>query len=49
MATNTGSRPVMEKIGMKYIRTSPFEAAHFPGTEKGEVWYELTRSEWVQS
>ena len=46
MATNSGSRRVMEKIGMKYVRTIPFEAAHFPGTEQGEVWYELTRSEW---
>ncbi|MDZ7926029.1 MAG: GNAT family N-acetyltransferase [Agrobacterium sp.] len=46
-ATNTGSRRVMEKIGMKYIRTVPFKAANFPGTEHGEVWYELTRSEWI--
>ena len=48
MATNTGSRRVMEKIGMKYIRTVPFEAAHFPEAEQGEVWYELTRSEWAR-
>lgn len=47
MATNTGSRRVMEKIGMKYVHTAPCEGAHFPGTEHGEVWYELTRSEWV--
>lgn len=44
MATNTGSRRVMEKIGMKHVRTVPFEAAVFLGTEQGEVLYELTRS-----
>ena len=47
MAMNTGSRRVMEKIGMKYVRTVSFEAAHFPGSEQGEVWYELTRSAWA--
>lgn len=46
MAMNSGSRRVMEKIGMKHVRTVPFEDAVFPGTEQGEVWYELTRSEW---
>lgn len=47
MAMNIGSRRVMEKIGMKCIRTVPFDAAHFPGSEQGEVWYELTRSHWA--
>jgi RimJ/RimL family protein N-acetyltransferase len=46
MAVNHGSRRVMEKIGMNYARTVPFDSAHFPGTEHGEVWYELTRSGW---
>jgi RimJ/RimL family protein N-acetyltransferase len=46
MAMNIGSRRVMEKIGMQYVRTVPFDAAHFPGSEQGEVWYELTRSKW---
>ena len=46
MAVNHGSRRVMEKIGMTYTRTVSFNAAHFPGTEYGEVWYELTRSGW---
>lgn len=46
MATNIGSRRVMEKIGMRYDRTVPIEDATFPGTEQGEVWYEMTRSEW---
>jgi RimJ/RimL family protein N-acetyltransferase len=49
MAMNIGSRRVIEKIGMKYVRTVPFDAAHFPGSEQGEVWYELTRSEWAAS
>ena len=46
MAVNNGSRRVMEKIGMKYARTVSVDAAPFPGTEYGEVWYELTRSGW---
>ncbi|MDQ7246816.1 GNAT family N-acetyltransferase [Dongia sedimenti] len=46
MAVNHGSRRVMEKIGMRYARTSACEGAPFPGTEHGDVWYALTRSEW---
>lgn len=47
VAINHGSRRVMEKIGMRYARTVPFDDADlFPGTEHGEVWYELTRSQW---
>lgn len=46
MAVNYGSRRVMEKIGMNYARTVSFDAASFPGTEYGEVWYELARSGW---
>lgn len=46
MAVNHGSRRVMEKAGMVYSRTVPFAADAFPGTEHGEVWYELTRSQW---
>lgn len=49
MATNIGSRRVMEKIGMRHVRTVPFEAATFPGTEQGEVWYEIIRSEWERA
>jgi RimJ/RimL family protein N-acetyltransferase len=41
MAVNRGSRRVMEKLGMRHARTTPF-----PGTEHGDVWYELTRAEW---
>ena len=46
MAVNHGSRRVMEKIGMNHARTVAFDAAPFPGSEHGEVWYELTRSGW---
>jgi len=47
MAVNTASRRVMEKSGLRYIRTfhqtfdEPIE-----GTEFGEVEYALLRSEW---
>ena len=47
MAVNRGSRRVMEKIGMKHFKTTfPDFAAPIPGTEEGEVWYELLRAEW---
>jgi len=46
MAVNRGSRRVMEKLGMRHARTTPCEGAAFPGTEHGDVWYELTRAEW---
>ncbi len=47
MAVNHGSRRVMEKIGMKHVRTSfPDFPARIPGAEHGEVWYELLCSEW---
>jgi len=49
MAVNTGSRRVMEKAGMSYIRTYH---EHFddpiPGTESGEVEYAITRSDWAR-
>lgn len=47
MAVNRRSRRVMEKLGMTCTRT---DYAHWPdpipGSEQGEVWYELTRSAW---
>jgi RimJ/RimL family protein N-acetyltransferase len=46
MAVNHASRRVMEKIGMSYARTVYVEGDPFPGTEHGDVWYALTRSEW---
>jgi RimJ/RimL family protein N-acetyltransferase len=48
-AVNHGSRRVMEKIGMRYARAIPFEwPTPFPGSELGEVVYELTRADWVK-
>ena len=47
MAVNAASRRVMEKIGMRYARTVPFETPEpIAGSEHGDVWYELMRSEW---
>jgi RimJ/RimL family protein N-acetyltransferase len=47
MAVNRGSRRVMEKLGMRHARTTIFDGDPFPGTVQGEVWYEVTRSEWT--
>ncbi|MEM5470690.1 GNAT family N-acetyltransferase [Hoeflea sp. AS60] len=47
MAANHASRRVMEKIGMHYSRTVNVDFPNpIPGSEHGEVWYELTRTEW---
>jgi RimJ/RimL family protein N-acetyltransferase len=49
MAVNKGSRRVMEKIGMKHVRTDfPDFPTIIPGGEEGEVWYELLRSDWMR-
>lgn len=47
MAVNTGSRRVMEKVGMQYVRTffQPWPDP-IPGDELGDVEYELTRERW---
>ncbi|MFW5475030.1 GNAT family N-acetyltransferase [Knoellia sp. CPCC 206450] len=48
MAVNAGSRAVMEKVGLHYVRT--FDGAWdepLPGAELGEVEYELTAEEWL--
>ncbi|WP_083450623.1 GNAT family N-acetyltransferase [Luteipulveratus mongoliensis] len=48
MAVNAGSRAVMESIGLTYQRTYH---VHFdnplPGTEQGEVIYDITREQWL--
>jgi RimJ/RimL family protein N-acetyltransferase len=46
MAVNHGSRRVMEKIGMRHARTVAIDTVTFPGTEHGDVWYELLRADW---
>jgi len=47
MATNAGSRRVMEAIGMRYVRTyfPPWEEP-LPDADRGEVEYEITREMW---
>ncbi|MFI7637995.1 GNAT family N-acetyltransferase [Nonomuraea sp. NPDC049400] len=47
MAVNVRSRRVMEKAGLQHTRTfHPEWDDPLPGTEEGEVEYELTRAEW---
>jgi RimJ/RimL family protein N-acetyltransferase len=42
MAVNLASRRVMEKIGMTFQHSfHPSWSETFPGTEHGEVWYEI--------
>ncbi|MDN5929779.1 MAG: GNAT family N-acetyltransferase [Pseudonocardia sp.] len=48
MTINTGSRRVMEKLGMRFVRTvHPHHDDPVPGTEHGDVRYEITRAEWT--
>lgn len=50
MAVNHGSRRVLEKMGMRHTRTEFEDFPNpIPGAEQGEVWYEITRSEWANS
>jgi RimJ/RimL family protein N-acetyltransferase len=49
MAVNAPSRGVMEAVGMAYVRTYfPDWDDPLPGSEQGEVEYELTLAEWRQ-
>ncbi len=48
MTVNRGSRRVMEKVGLRYVRTVAWELDDpLPGSEHGEVEYALTRAEWL--
>ncbi|HEY3887918.1 MAG TPA: GNAT family N-acetyltransferase [Caulobacteraceae bacterium] len=48
MAVNLGSRRVMEKAGLVYVRTFHLEWDDpLDGVEHGEVEYALTRDEWL--
>lgn len=48
MAVNIASRRVMEKAGLRYVRTfHPHFDDPLPGTEHGEVEYELLRPDWT--
>jgi RimJ/RimL family protein N-acetyltransferase len=47
MTVNTGSRAVMERVGLTYVRTFPTSTtAPVEGVEEGEVEYEMTREQW---
>ncbi|WP_330770338.1 GNAT family N-acetyltransferase [Lentzea aerocolonigenes] len=47
MFVNSGSRRVMEKSGLRHVRTFHVDWAEpLPGSEHGEVEYALTRGEW---
>ncbi|MEV7026795.1 GNAT family N-acetyltransferase [Kitasatospora sp. NPDC093558] len=47
MAVNAGSRRVMEKSGLSYVRTFHEDYPEaIPGSEHGEVEYALERSDW---
>lgn len=48
MAVNVASRRVMENVGMRHVRTfHPEFDDPLPGTEHGEVEYEIIRDEWL--
>lgn len=48
MAVNQPSRKVMAKLGMRHVRTDHRQWDDpLPGTEQGEVVYEITRDEWT--
>lgn len=50
MVVNTGSRRVMEKAGLRFIRTFHQQWPEpIPGDEFGEVEYALTKTEWEQA
>ena len=49
MTVNHGSRRVMEKCGLTFVRTFVREwPEHIEGDEHGDVEYALTRAEWEQ-
>ncbi|EGD94141.1 hypothetical protein TESG_01665 [Trichophyton tonsurans CBS 112818] len=50
MFVNSGSRRVMEKCGLKHVKTLYLEFRDpLPGTELGEVFYAITREGWMDS
>jgi RimJ/RimL family protein N-acetyltransferase len=50
MAVNRASRRVMEKSGLRYVRTFHLQFDDpLPGTEEGEVEYGLDRAEFLES
>ncbi|EFR05343.1 acetyltransferase [Nannizzia gypsea CBS 118893] len=50
MFVNSRSRRVMEKCGLKHFKTLHLDFRDpLPGTELGEVFYAITREEWLDS
>jgi RimJ/RimL family protein N-acetyltransferase len=50
MTVNAASRRVLEKCGLAWVRTFPFDGTGpVEGAEHGEVEYALTRAEWEAS
>ena len=50
MTVNAGSRAVMERVRLSYVRSFPTSmTASVEGVEKGEVEYEMTREQWERS
>jgi len=48
MAVNAGSRGVLAAVGMRYVRTYfPVWDDPLPGSDQGEVEYEMTREMWA--
>ncbi|PZF75516.1 N-acetyltransferase [Aestuariivirga litoralis] len=48
MAANHASRRVLEKAGLRHVRTLPAAwAAAIPDGAGGEVHYEITRGDWI--
>ena len=48
MAVNTGSRRVMEKAGLRYVRTFVADwPVRVPGDEEGDVEYAIDRDGWA--
>jgi RimJ/RimL family protein N-acetyltransferase len=49
-AVNSGSRRVMEKVGLRYVRTFHLDWRDpLPGSEHGDVEYAITLDEWRSS
>ena len=48
MTVNTASRRVMEKAGLRHVRTFFADwPDKIPGDELGDVEYAITRAEWL--
>ena len=48
MAVNLASRRVIEKAGLRFVRTFHAEwPVRIPGDEHGDVEYAITRQEWA--